>query len=218
MGLSQVRCYQKKIQTWFVQKFCLKELEQRADQFTSLFEPYLPSQSHVLDIGGGWGFYDQPLSRRGHYLTVLDVQKPGYQQAPVVIYDGNAPFPFPDKSFDASLLITMLHHTEDPEKVLTEAKRVTRGVVIVIEDVYRHSAGQLWTILRDKIYNFEYFGHPCQFKTSSSWQKLFEKLGLRVVKHEEIYTRLAGLRILNSIFILKKTYANDVRPRRDSLD
>ena len=178
-------------------------LDKRADFFVQHFEPYLKPNSRVLDIGGGWGFYAEPFRKRGHHLTVLDVVKPGFQKAPAVIYKGGERIPFPDKSFDASLLMTVLHHIPDPEFVIREAKRVTRGILIVVEDLYHHPLGRLWTILRDRFYNFEFFGHPCQFKKREEWLGIFQKHGFSLVEEKEIYTRLSGLRILNGLFVLQ---------------
>jgi ubiquinone/menaquinone biosynthesis C-methylase UbiE len=131
----------------------------------------------------------------------LDVVEPGFRKAPVVTYDGSR-MPFPDDSFDISLLVTMLHHVADPEKVLAEAKRVTRGAVIVVEDLYRTSLGRWWTILRDVLYNFEFIGHPCQFRKKEEWSSCFERMGFHLKFETEIYTSLLGMRILNGIFVL----------------
>ena len=135
-------------------------------------------------------------------MTVLDVVKPGFQKAPVVLYEGTR-IPFADKSFDASLLIGALHHIPDPEAVIQEAHRVTRKVLVVVEDLYHHSLGRWWTILRDQLYNFEFFGHPRQFKRSEEWTAVFRRLGFTVLEEKKIYTWLAGLRILNGIFVLQ---------------
>lgn len=178
-------------------------LDKRAEFFTGIFENHLKPSSDVLDIGGGWGFYAAPLEKRGHHVTVLDVVKPGFQKAPVVIYPGGR-MPFDDRTFDASMMVTMLHHTPDPEAILKEAMRVTRDKLIVIEDVYHHLPGKLWTILRDQIYNFEFFGHPCNFKTKREWLALFDKFGLKLVEEKQVYTWQAGLRILNAVFVLQK--------------
>ncbi len=200
--MVDLRNLQRNVLDGMVRLSAASSLAKRAEQFVSVFEPFLPRQSHVLDIGGGWGFYAEPLAKKEHYVTVLDVVRPGFQKAPVVVYDPAKSFPFPDKSFDASMLITVLHHIPDPEAVLREAVRVTRGQVIVIEDLYRHSWGRQWTILRDRIYNFEFFGHPCQFHTAKEWQTIFQRAGLKVRGFTEKYTWLCGLRILNGIFIL----------------
>jgi SAM-dependent methyltransferase len=201
--LEKVRKFQRRVLDGIVRSTPSLGLENRAEFFSALFEKYLESGSRILDIGGGWGFYSQPLEKRGHSCTVLDVIKPGYQRAPVVIYDPTGPFPFPDKSFDVSLLVTVMHHTPDPAAILREAKRVTRGTLIVVEDLYRHEVGKWWTILRDQIYNFEFFGHPCQFKTKEAWQELFRECGFTPAAEEEHYTWMAGMRILNGVFVLK---------------
>lgn len=177
-------------------------LGERAEGFVRLFDKYLPRGSHVLDIGGGWGFYADPLANRGHQVTVLDVVKPGFQKAPVVLYEGKN-IPFTDKSFDVSLLICALHHSPDPETVIQEAKRVTRGILVVVEDLYHHSLGRWWTIVRDQLYNFEFFGHPRQFKKGEEWVGVFKRLGFTILEETQVYTWLAGMRILNGLFVLQ---------------
>jgi len=202
------RKWQRKMLDYMVRKFPGLGLGERAEGFVKLFEHSIPNGSRVLDIGGGWGFYAEPLENRGHEVTVLDVVKPGYQKAPVVIYDGNQ-VPFDNKSYDVSLFMTVLHHIPDPEAVLSEAKRVTRKHIIVVEDLYQHAIGRCWTILRDRIYNFEYFGHPCQFKKREEWLEIFSRQGFSVVEEKQVYTWMAGLRILNGIFILKPNIDNE---------
>lgn len=199
---EKIRKWQRGMQDAVVRRNPRLGLAARAEFFVRLFEEHLPPGSRVLDIGGGWGFYAEPLERRGHRLTVLDVVKPGFQKAPVVVYDG-CRIPFPDKSFDASLLVTVLHHISDPEAVIREARRVTRGILVVVEDVYRHWLGRIWTQVRDRILNFEYFGHPLQFRKKEEWVELFTRRGFSLLKESEAITRLAGFRILNSVLIFK---------------
>lgn len=175
-------------------------LPERAEYFVKAFEQQLPGGSRVLDIGGGWGFYHEPLVKRGHQHIVLDVVKPGIQNAPVVVYDGKR-IPFPDKSFDVSLLITVLHHIPDPEHTLKEARRVTRGRIVVVEDLFHHRLGGWWTCLRDQLYNFEFLGHAGQFKKKKDWISLFAKNGMPIIFEREMYTWLSGMRILNGVMV-----------------
>ncbi len=198
---ARVRKWQRRLQDAFV-ILCPRQLEERAAKFAAFFEPFLPRKSAILDIGGGWGFYAEPLAKAGHQVTVLDRVKPGFQKAPVVIYEGKS-IPFPDKSFDTSLLITVLHHVADVENVIGEVRRVTRKNLIVVEDLYHHALGRWWTELRDRIYNFEFWGHPCQFKTREEWISLFSRHGFSLLKQKNVYTWLAGLRILNGLFIFQ---------------
>ncbi len=178
-------------------------LDKRAEKFVGIFSKDLPEKGRILDIGGAWGFYAAPLAQRGHHVTVVDVRKPAFQKAPVVLYDGKR-LPFPDGSFDASLLVTVLHHVADVTGLIREAHRVTRETVVLIEDLYHHRLGRLWTILRDRIYNFQYFGHPCNFKKAEEWIALMEDSGFVLIAREEVFTWLAGIRILNGVLVFRK--------------
>lgn len=206
MGLEAfIRRVQRLCLDWTVAQFPGIGLDRRAESFVDLFKDYIPTNSRVLDIGGGWGFYVEPLKRaRNCDVTVLDIVEPAFHKAPVVTYGGER-IPFADGTFDASLLITMLHHVQAPEKILAEARRVTRRFVIVIEDLYRSTAGRWWTVLRDSLYNFEFVGHPRNFRDREEWRQCFQKLGFRTEAEKEVRTSLLGMGILNGIFILNSS-------------
>jgi SAM-dependent methyltransferase len=196
-----VRDLQTRLLDGLVRGGAQNALQVRAEFFTSLFENELPPQSDILDIGGRWGFYSGPLIKRGHQPIVLDVVRPGFQKAPVVIYDGSK-MPFEDKSFDASILVTVLHHIRDQVSVLQEARRVTRKRIVIVEDLYHHPLGRFWTIFRDRLLNFEWFGHPCGFRTRPQWEIFFKEQGFQVRDCRQVDTWLCGLQILNGVFIL----------------
>ena len=198
----RLRKLQRSALDFVVRSFPSLGLDRRAESFVRCFEDKLPERSSILDVGGGWGFYAGPVKKRGHSLTVLDVVRPGVQKAPVVLYEGGR-FPFADKSFDVVFLITVLHHIADPEKVIREAHRVTRRLVVLVEDLYHHATGRWWTVLRDQIFNFEFFGHPKMFKKREEWLKVFRQEGFSLVEEQALRTRLAGFGILNGIFLFK---------------
>ena len=198
----QIRGFQRHVLDFLVRSNPNIGLDRRAEFFSGIFENFLPRQSRVLDIGGGWGFYGEPLARRGHKVTVLDVCRPGYQKAPVVIYEGRR-IPFADASFDASCLITVLHHCPDPQAVIREARRVTKKILVVVEDLYHHTPGRWWTRTRDQILNFEFFGHPDQFRSAQEWIDLIQGCGFRLKHRKDVYTWLSGFRILNGVLIFE---------------
>ena len=196
--MRKIRKWQHRALSAIVSKNSNIGLDARAELLVGHFEHQLPPGSRILDIGGGWGFYREPLSRRGHEHVVIDVVKPGIQKAPVVIYPGKR-IPFDDKSFDVSLFVTVLHHIHDIDAVIEEACRVTRKKIIIVEDFYHHELGRWWTVLRDQIYNFEFFGHPKNFKKKQEWIVFLEAKSLLFKEAIEIKTELAGLSILNGI-------------------
>lgn len=200
---KSLQVFQRWILDGIVRHFAHGALEIRAEKIVGLFEKQIPRGSRILDLGGGWGFYAEPLKKRGHEPLVLDVVNPGYQKAPVVLYDGSK-IPFPDQSFDVTILVTMLHHVPDPEALLREVKRVTRQKVVVAEDLYHHAAGRFWTLCRDRFLNVEFMEHPHQFRTDSGWREFFKVSGFEVSSFKSFYTWLMGFRILNGIYVLEK--------------
>ena len=87
--------------------------------------------------------------------------------------------PFSDQTYDVALLLTVLHHIEDPESVLLEAARVAKRVII-IEDVYEGAWQRKYTKVADSITNLEFFGHPHTNRSDQQWRATFERLGLRL--------------------------------------
>ncbi len=200
---KNLQAFQRRVLDGIVGHFAHGALEARAEKIVQLFEAQIPAGSRILDLGGGWGFYAGPFKKRGHEHLVLDVVSPGYQKAPVVLYEGFK-IPFPDQSFDVTILMTMLHHVPDPEALFKEVRRVTRQKVVVAEDLYHHAAGRFWTICRDRFLNVEFMAHPHQFRTDGGWREFFNRAGFEVRSFKSVYTWLMGLRVLNGVYVLCK--------------
>lgn len=84
----------------------------------------------LLDIGGGTGNYAAAFRTDGWNVTVVDVSEQMRQQAAAkglraVPGDATA-LPFRDESYDAAMMVSMLHQVEDWRGALREARRVLR--------------------------------------------------------------------------------------------
>jgi len=98
--------------------------------------------AEILDVGCGDGQIAENLSRRldeGCEIIGLDVMLRDLSAIPVTEYDGRT-IPFEDGSFDAVLLVDVLHHTTDAAALLKEAARVARVCVIVKDHVCESGA------------------------------------------------------------------------------
>ncbi len=84
----------------------------------------------LLDIGGGTGNYAAALTEDGWRPLVLDrsPQMLAHAEAKglaTMRADATA-LPFAENSFDAVMLVSMIHHVDAPEQALAEAHRVLR--------------------------------------------------------------------------------------------
>jgi SAM-dependent methyltransferase len=103
----------------------------------------------VADIGGGTGNYALALKREGFDVVVVDASPEMLARAAAkglttVLADAQA-LPFADGTFDAAMLVSMLHHVDDPERAIREAQRVVRpGGVVVLKGWSREDLEHLW--------------------------------------------------------------------------
>jgi len=106
-------------------------LPRRVQRLSQLFAEVLPPDARVLDIGCGDGSLSQLIAQRRPDLEIVGIEVLVREkvQIPVRQFDGRR-IPYPDSSFDAAMLVDVLHHTDDPTILLREAARVSPNVVI----------------------------------------------------------------------------------------
>jgi len=151
---------------------------------------WVATEDQLLEVGSGPGSVMLALREAGLDVTGLDIRDSSFHASLVpVVYDGTN-MPFDTGQFDVALMLTMLHHTPDPNGILMEAARVARRLII-IEDIYDTPFQRAYTMLTDKITNMEFFGHPHSNRPHDGWLKTFEQMGFRL-RHQQRY-RLAGI-------------------------
>lgn len=98
-----------------------------------LCAPLLPEDGETLDLGCGVGHSFTELAPRPTIGVDLDAQALQGQDRPTVVADMRR-LPFRDGHFAATLSVHSLEHVPDPERILAEARRVTRedGVVVFV--------------------------------------------------------------------------------------
>ena len=180
------------------------------DFFSALFESYVPLNSKVLDIGAGGGYIAKNISKsRNAKVTLLDIIDFNHTDLPLILYDGKD-IPFSGNNFDISLLISVLHHCENPKRVLSETARVTKLRLIVFEELYENFWQRKFQCLADILFNFFYIFKPAKerenmpfnFKKKSEWENIFKSLGLQIIYQKNF--KLLGI-LPRVIFVLEKS-------------
>jgi SAM-dependent methyltransferase len=94
--------------------------------------PLFPNDAKVLDVGCGDGLIAKLIGDQRPDLTLegIDVLVRPHTHIPVRAFDGQH-IDAPDQSFDAVLIVDVLHHTDDPTILLREAARVARKCIIL---------------------------------------------------------------------------------------
>src|SRR3990167_10972285 len=110
--------------------------QKRAKLVVDRILPYIKHSRRIIDIGCGTGHVANLLTKHGKKITPVDISNKSLVKIiKPIIYDGKH-LPFPNQLFDTSLLLMVLHHTQEPSVVFSEAARVGKELVI-IETVYK---------------------------------------------------------------------------------
>ncbi len=142
--------------------------------------PYLDKKDKILDLGAGSCHVTKLLRSDGYDITAIDVKNLSFfKDFKPIIYNGQN-LPFSSSEFSTVLLITVLHHTSNPENILKEAQRVASRLLIIEEDIYTGLWQKYITFFIDSILNFEFFHHPHSNKTDREWRILFKRFGLKL--------------------------------------
>jgi SAM-dependent methyltransferase len=157
--------------------------ERRIRRLAELLAEALPDPCSLLDIGCGDGKLASLLSHIRPVLRIegVDVVPREETSFPVRLYDGVS-LPFADSSFDAVMLIDVLHHTRDPLQLLQEALRVSRGSLIVKDHIRQGFAAEARLRFMDYIGNSGLgVGLPYNYLLQHEWDDIERSLGLSVL-------------------------------------
>lgn len=133
----------------------------------------------ILDVGCGDGTIDQLIlaDRPDVQIEGVDVMVRPSPHIPVKEFDGRH-LPYGDRSFDAVMLVDVLHHIEDCGPLLAECARVGRAVII--KDHMGNNRWQRWLLkLMDWVGNRPYkVVLPYAYLSASQWEDMYQRIGL----------------------------------------
>ena len=161
-------------------RIAIRRAKETAHRLLALLE----HDESILDVGTGDGrIAGEVASRVSGTMVLMDSVDRRHIRLPFVTGRGEN-LPFRDNSFDTTLLVTVLHHTKNAQRLMQEVARVTRRAIIVQEDVYGRN-----TLEDIAVYAIDVVGtiaggwsKPERPRTIPEWELLFEKADLRTAR------------------------------------
>lgn len=164
---------------------------------------FIKEDSKILDLGCGSAIAAKHFQDFFKAKVIgVDIRDNRLVPIPFQIFDGKN-LPFDDNYFDLVLINFVLHHCPSVEELLKEAKRVSKKIII-FEDLPEG----ILSNLRCKIHKITFLGgkKTFNFKTKKEWQKIFEKLGLKIIAQKRVFTKLSFFDPVKKIlFVLEGT-------------
>lgn len=154
----------------------------RVNSLLRCIQPLLEDSQDVLDVGCGDGLLASLLGEQlpETKFEGIDVLVRPETKIPIQHFDG-VRIPFEDNSFDTVMMVDVLHHTEEPEVLLREAKRVARKWFVIKDHTCNGVAAYPTLRLMDWVGNA---GHgvalPYNYLTKAEWDRLFSEIGMSV--------------------------------------
>ncbi len=152
----------------------------RVRVLSQLLSAEIKRGTSVLDLGCGDGSIAKAILGLQPQLEVrgIDLMVRPHTQIPVSPFDG-ATIPFPDKSFDWVTIIDVLHHTDNPKRLIGESRRVARNGVILKDHLREGFAAYETLCLMDWVGNK---GHKVNlvynYLSKEEWDRIFSESGV----------------------------------------
>lgn len=156
--------------------------QRRVTVLAERLAPLLPEGARVLDIGAGDGTIAALLLQHRPDVEIVgvDVLVRPDTQIPVTEFDG-VRLPFDDGSFDAALLVDVVHHASEPETLLREARRVVRNRVLVKDHTVRGPLARTTLAFMDRVGNRRHgVALPYAYLTKAEWDDVLGRAGLAI--------------------------------------
>jgi SAM-dependent methyltransferase len=154
----------------------------RVDVLARTLGDLVPPGSTILDVGTGDGQIAQRIAaaQPGTSVRGIDVMLRPETHIPVDLFDGKT-IPFAHKSFDIVSFVDVLHHTDDPDRLLAEAARVARKGVILKDHLAENGVNRLTLRVMDWVGNAPHgVVLPYNYASRQQWDAWFAGAGLRV--------------------------------------
>jgi SAM-dependent methyltransferase len=157
--------------------------ERRMRILSEVLSSLIPDNASVLDIGCGSGQISGLLLQRNPTISIqgLEVLERPECVINYRLFDGKT-IPDGDGSVDICMFVDVLHHTENIEELLGEARRVSSRYVLIKDHAYGNAMDKMILKFMDWVGNRPHgVGLTYNYLRAGQWDLLFRRLGLKQV-------------------------------------
>ena len=154
----------------------------RAEILGSRIGELLPPKADVLDVGTGDGTIANIWVKQNPGISVrgVDIMIRPSTNVPVSLFDGTT-LPLPDGSVDVVSFVDVLHHASDPQRLLSEAARVSRRWVIIKDHFAESRFDNSVLAFMDWVGNAPHgVVLPYNYWSRQQWNEAFARAGLTI--------------------------------------
>ena len=140
----------------------------------------LPANAQMLDVGTGDGQIAKMIGemQEGTIVQGIDIMQREVIHIPVTLFDGKV-IPMEDNSVDVVTFVDVLHHTDDPQILISEASRVARKAVIIKDHLSENKLDHMTLRVMDWVGNAPHgVVLPYNYAPRSDWDQWFATAGL----------------------------------------
>jgi ubiquinone/menaquinone biosynthesis C-methylase UbiE len=161
--------------------------------------------SLVLDFGCGNGNVSKLISNDKNNVRIIgtDLENRSCEISFVKCLEYN--LPFNDNYFNTTIVVDVLHHIPNIEKMLSEIKRVTKNYIIIKEHAANNFFENALVCIGDHLTNY-IFEIKCinNYPSIKQWENIFKRMNLEIIEQPKKLNYGFGLtEKLNPIFKLK---------------
>nr|WP_300975968.1 class I SAM-dependent methyltransferase [Yoonia sp.] len=140
----------------------------------------VPPAAQILDVGTGDGQIAKLICEKqaGAQVQGIDIMLRDKTHIPVTLFDGTT-IPFDENSVDVVTFVDVLHHTDDPQRLISEAARVARHAVIIKDHLSENAFDHATLRLMDWVGNAPHgVVLPYHYAPRADWDGWFAQAGL----------------------------------------
>lgn len=170
-------------------------LRARADRIFNRIEPYL--KGYIFDLGCGDGMLLSKIWSHPRFLNnkilgsdVIDYRSPENKTLPYIDYNEGEKLGLYDNEVDTTILWTVLHHSDNPKKLVAEACRVTSERIVIcegyVDDELVRKKNSFFDWYLNRVGKGVDLNVPLNYKTVQEWYTIFDENGWEITLADDI--------------------------------